>query len=569
MTNRPWLEPPELPAGRTPVHLDPLLDRLLARRGVQTGDQARDFLDPGHRHTPFAASLPALDEAVDRLASAIDQGQRVAIFGDYDADGITATAILTIALRSIARDPSLVQSHLPRRAHGYGLNDAAIDTFAAAHTQLLIAVDCGSSDHAQIAHARRAGMDVIVIDHHQLSANPPEGAIVVSTQRTPPGDPLRDLCAAGLAFLVVARLAREGFAIATPASDCETALLSLVALGTLADVMRLDGINRALVRDGLRWIRARPLPGIAALCGKAGLQPESLTAENVVFKLAPRLNAPGRLDDPSPSLDLLLATDLRKADGFAQDVEDKNNERRAKSLEVQKAASDIVSKCPDLDRTPVLVVDGCNWGIGLLGPVAAQLCDRYGRPVVVLTRDGGRLHGSARSVSGFDIAAALTDCADLLERHGGHAGAAGLSLLPENLGALTQRLNRAASGLALGDDNALALDADLPAERLTLATARTLRELEPHGPANERPVFRIRDVGVRQYDAVGQGGIHLSLQLATPAETVKAIGFNLAKRSGELVRTRQIDIAATVKIDSWNGRERLDLEVLDFKPADA
>lgn len=569
MTPPRWIEPEAIPAGIPPLHGDPLIHELLAHRGILSPFDAEAFLDSRPRHAPNPATLPNLSRAVDRIGQALERGERIGIFGDYDADGVTATALLSYALRAAAHDSGLIIPRLPTRDEGYGLSRVAVDEFHSARVTLLIAVDCGSSDHGPVRHARGLGMDVVVIDHHQIPGDPPEGAIVVSPQ-LPGGEALADLTAVGVAYVVVTALARDGHRIDGDGESPETGLLDFVALGTIADMAPLNGINRALVRDGIRELRKGKRRGLAELCRKAGVSPAAVGAEQIVFKLGPRLNAAGRMGDPRLALELLLEDDLLRAAGLAGELEQINDQRRAESARVQKEAESIVASNSALLDHRVLVVTRPGWPSGLLGPVAAQLVDKYGRPAIVLSERNGQSHGSARSVPGFDITGAMERCRDLLTRFGGHGQAGGLALAADAVPALTRAMDAmvAELGIDVPFQPELRIDADLPASRLTLQTAELLELLQPYGVGNEQPLLRVRGIGVRQWDAIGADKSHLRLQLALPGGMAKAIGFGMASRSKELLFARRIDIAALVKIDQWNGQRRLDVEVKDFRPSE-
>lgn len=570
MTPPRWIEPAEIPTGLPSLHVDPLLHELLARRGIDSGERATAFLDQRPRHTPDTGTLPNLTAAVDRIGRALEQGEQIAIFGDYDVDGVTATALLTRALRAAARGSDLVVPRLPTRGEGYGLSRAAIEEFHHAGAALLIAVDCGSGDHDQVAYAQMLGMDVVVLDHHQIQGVPPPGAIVVSAQ-LPGGETLADLSAVGVAFMVVAALAREGHRIDGTDGEPETGLLDLVALGTIADMVPINGVNRALVRDGLREIRKGKRHGLVELSRKAGINPAAVSAEQLVFKLGPRLNAAGRMGDPRLALDLLLEDDQLRAAELANELEFVNDQRRAESSRVMREAEVLIASSPELQERKVLVVSHPGWPAGLLGPVAAQLVEKFRRPAVVLAESNGSSHGSARSIPGFDITGAMQRCRDLLTRFGGHNQAGGLALASERVSAFTSAMEASLNeaGIAVPFQAELKLDADLPANRLTLRTAELLEQLQPFGAGNEQPLLRVRGVAVRQWDAIGADKSHLRLQLALPGGMAKAIAFGMADRSKELLFARRIDIAAVLKIDHWNGQRRLDVEIRDFRPTDS
>ena len=457
----------------------------------------------------------------------------------------------------------LVAMRLPIRSEGYGLTIEAVEAFADNKIDLLITVDCGSNDHAPIARARELGLDVIVFDHHQITGTTPEGAIVVSAQLGPENE-LRDLSAVGVAFLAVCELSRRGRAL-PPGGD--VALLDLVALGTIGDVMSLLGVNRALVRDGLVWIRKGARPGLRALMRKAGVRPESVDSETISYKLAPRMNAAGRVADPKLAYDLLTVPSERAASQFAEDLERLNERRRDESKAILDDVARMVSNDLACLDAPLLVFSSERWSAGLAGPAAAKLSERYRRPVVVLAADGDLLHGSARSTPGFDIAAAFATLTGLLERHGGHKQAAGLTVHRTKLLELRQELNAMAG--APGEDlsrETFEIEADLDPGRLDLATARLIEELQPFGHRNPRPLLRIRDLKLQRTEVIGQDRSHLRLILNNGASSVKAVMFGGAARHAQALSGARIDIVGRLGLDHWNGAERLDLKVIDFRP---
>ncbi len=568
MSRMVWIEPEPIPVDQEQLHRDPLIHELLYRRGIRTKEEANEFIRSSPSAAPDLSLLPNLHRAVDRACQAIESGETIAVYGDYDADGVTSTALLVRALRAASGDPSRVLYRLPTREEGYGLNATAVEALTKAGATLLVAVDCGSTDHQHVAHARELGLDVIVFDHHLMHDDGPEGAIVVSAQLAESGV-YRELAAVGVAYLFVSALAREGCKVDGDSGDHETSLLDLVALGTIADVSPLLNANRSLVRDGLAQIRKNPRAGVAALCQKAGLSPLTLTAEQISFKIAPRLNAAGRMADPRLALELLLTDNLLEAENLANQLELLNSDRRTTSTRIIEAAESAVRSVEGWAERPLLLIVGTGWTAGVLGAVANQLMTRFGRPVVVLADDGAISRGSARSIPGFDISAALSDSSDLLLTYGGHSQAAGLSLRSENVPELETRLIEAVreSGLVLATDQELLIDAELPAALLSLETAQLVESLQPFGQGNRTPLLLVRDVSVRQYDTVGHDKTHLTLQLQTPKGVRRAVSWGAAARSRELVSRPTIDIVCAIGIDTWNGQIRLQVEVKDFRPS--
>jgi single-stranded-DNA-specific exonuclease len=507
--------------------------------------------------------------AIERVSSAIDGRERIAIFGDYDADGITATAILTLALRSAATDADLISSRLPRRDEGYGLRADVIDEIANGGADLLIAVDCGSSDHDAVAHARARGLSVVILDHHKMRDAGPDGAIVASTRVVGnAASDYDDLTGAGLAYLLVVGLARHGYDVA-PSGESESSYLDLVAIGSIADVASLAGINRPLVRAGLQRINERPRVGIERMLSRIGVELGQTTARSIAFKVAPRLNAAGRISDPSPALDLLLATNTVDADQLVSQIEQFNERRKVESRRIEELAEAQLAARPDLAESALLVCSGAGWPSGLLGVVASRLAERYGRPAIVLTDRDGVSSGSARSVQGIDITEALSVAGPIVERYGGHSQAAGLSISTANITSLTEHLGAwiGAKGVPVPVVPSIRLDAELPKRRLKLDAVTSLSELEPFGEGNPQPLFLIRDVAVRDYSTMGHDRSHLRITVDTGDGPVKVVMWGAAHRSRELLFQPRIDIAATIDADHWNGKARLHVEARDFRPA--
>ena len=568
MATKRWVEPESLPAEVAGLHPDPLLAELLYRRGLRSPVEAAGFLGLTPPSAPDPFRMPNLAAAVARVCRALEAGERIGVFGDYDADGVTATALLVRALRAATGDPARVRFRLPTRAEGYGLSAAGIDDLAREGVTLLLAADCGSCDHDEVRYARQLGLDVVVLDHHQLPDAGPDGAIVVSARL--PGAEAADfaeLSAVGVAYLLVVGLVRAGCLAGGP--DAEQDHLDLVALGTIGDVSPLVGPNRPLVREGLRRLRRRPRPGIAALCRRARIEPEAVTSATVAFKLVPRLNAAGRMEDPRLALDLLLTEDHYEAARLADRIEALNDERKVKGQAILAEAEQTLLSRTDLDSRGLLIVAGEGWAGGVLGIAAAKLTERFGRPVIVLNRDGEISRGSARSVPGFDINAALAGSAPLLREHGGHSQAAGLSLPSANITKLETSLSEAVKALPVPLPLAPELrpEAILPPVRLHVETARLLQVLEPHGAGNETPLLLVKDVRVRQYSLVGQDRRHLKLLVETGRGVASVMVWGAADRSGELLRSPRLDLALTIRLDRWNGQERLEAVAEDFRPA--
>jgi single-stranded-DNA-specific exonuclease len=561
-----WIEPEPLPSSIPHLDDHPVVNELLWRRGIASPVDAQHFLSTSLRAAPDPLLLPNMNEAAERVTTALATGEKIGIFGDYDVDGITATALLVTAIRpSLAGDDQVV-ARLPRRDEGYGLNLAAIEEFERAGVTLLIAIDCGSSDRAHVAAARARGMDVVIIDHHVIAGSPPDGAIVVSARLSEDGA-YKECCSAALAFLFVTVLAQRGVPVDGGDGRPETDLLDFAALGTIGDVSPLTGVNRAFVRDGLRVMQRSPRPGIRALCDAAGVALADLNAETIPFKITPRLNAAGRLGDPRIALDLMLARDDRTARRLAQEIDGINSERRLLGERIAREAEALLITDPNWESRRSFVLCGEAWHPGVIGIVAGQFASRYGRPVIVLSDDGTRGRGSARSVPGVDIMTVLDPHRGLFERFGGHSQAAGMTIDRTRVDELRDLLEAAVKAMEIDipAPPAITIDLDLPHHLVTLNTYEAIDRLQPFGANNERPVVSIRNVLVQETQIMGKERSHLRLTVSTLRGPLKVLFWGAANRAREAALGSRIDLAGTLKRDSWNGIDRLQMELKDFR----
>ncbi len=560
-----WIEPVPLKGGQPPFHSDPLLHAILSRRLANVTDAA-DFLNADPRPAPDPHLLPGMTEATARIARALRRNEPIGIFGDYDTDGVTSSALLTLALRAASGGSQPIAIRLPLRREGYGLSETGVEDLARAGSRLLVAVDCGSKDHAAVERARELGLDVVVLDHHRIMVPPPPHAIVASPQLREDA-PYKTMSAAGIAYLLATALARDGFDTGGGAGKEPTALLDLAMVGLVGDVSSLTGVNRALVRDGLRQVRHEPRPGLRALCASAGIDPTVLSSTQIAFQLSPRLNAPGRLGDPRPSYELLVTQDLRRAERLAEQAEQANQRRKLLQDRVLRDVETALVADPQQLERRVLVFAGPGWEPGIVGLAAGKLAEKHDRPVIVLTVVDGIAHGSARSVPGFDITSALADSAGALIRFGGHERAAGLALPASNIRDLDDALQRAiaVSHVAPPGLPRLAIDAELEPARLRLETARLIQDLGPFGEGNPVPVLRISRMPIRGYTVMGREKQHLKILTTGGTSDGEAILWSGADRSRELLGARHVDLVGVLETNVWNGTPRVQMRLADFR----
>lgn len=562
-----WIEPIPLEAGLPLFHGDPLLNAILSRRFGAVADAA-DFLNADPRPAPDPHLLPGMTEATARIASALRRNEPIGIFGDYDTDGVTSAALLTLALRAASGGSQPVTIRLPLRREGYGLSEAGVEDIARAGGRLLVAVDCGSKDHAAVERAQKLGLDVVVLDHHRITVPPSPHAIVASPQLTEDA-PYKTVSAAGIAYLLATALAGHGFDTGGGAGKEPTVLLDLAMIGLVGDVSRLTGVNRALVRDGLRQMRQNPRPGLRALCESAGIDPVALSSTHVAFQVSPRLNAPGRLDDPRPAYELLVTQDRRRAERLAEQAENANQRRKLLQDRILREIEASLIADPSRLERRVLVFAGSGWEPGIVGLAASKLADKHDRPVIVLNVLDGVAHGSARSVPGFDITSALAETASILNRFGGHERAAGLALPAANVGDLDEALQRsiADSQAAAPGPPRLVIDADLEPGRLRLDTVRLIQSLGPFGEGNPVPMLRISRMPIRGYTVMGREKQHLKILTASAAHEGEAILWSGANRSRELLGARHVDLVGVLETNVWNGTPRVQMRLADFRRA--
>lgn len=507
----------------------PLREKLLLLRGLPAGPERDHFLYPAPHRTlnqllGDPATLPDMPQAVTRLRDAVKTGETICVYGDYDADGVTATAILVRGLRCLG---ATVEYYIPHRVEeGFGLKEEAIRTIAAGGARLLVTVDCGTSDGSEVAVARALGMDVIITDHHSLPATLPDAVAVVNPNRPENLYPEHFLTGAGLAYNVLRALA---YSMGAASNLKGSEYVQLAALGTIADVARILGENRVLVRAGLVALRLRPLPGVRAMLAVSGFRGTDVTETDVSFKLAPRLNAAGRMAHANLACELLLADDPTHAGQLARDMERLNESRRATTDGMLLQASGLVD-AGHVFGGDVLTVYHEDWSPALLGIIAGRLSKLHAVPVIAASRYGDGVRASARSVPGLDITRALDGCAELLTEHGGHAQAAGFSTSTAGLRAVHEHLLRVFAGSRKAVT--VEVDAELSPGDLSSALVEDVAALSPFGGGNPEPLFGLRNVQPRGVRVFGKQRAHLSFEVpGASGIPVEVIAFGISDRA--------------------------------------
>jgi single-stranded-DNA-specific exonuclease len=526
--------------------LRPLTARVLAGRGIVRADLASKFLEPRLSDLRRPDGMADLPRALERLVAALKGGETFGVFGDYDVDGVTTAATLATALRALG---GKVVARAASREAGYGVGVEDVSRFAAEGCRVLVTGDCGTSDHEALAAARARGIDVIVIDHHELPAGDSPAYALINSRRPDDAFPFKGLASCGVAFYLAAALRTR---LGAPFDPRE--LLDLVALGTIADLVPLTDENRILVAAGLKVLSARKRPGLAALAARAELTDGPITAHQAAFRLTPRLNAAGRLGEAQLALDLLLAGPA-DAERLAGALDDQNTERqRIQELVWMEARAQAAEQA----EAPALVVGAEGWHHGVVGIVAARLVDEYARPAIAVGFKDGEGRGSARTVPGVNLFEALGACGAHLTRFGGHAGAAGLSIARERLdGFRAAFVAEAARQLAGRPAAAVDVDAEVALGDLDLAFAEELARLGPFGAANREPLFALRGVVARATRVVGKGHLQLTLDHGGVVSEAIAFGLGAADPGPGAV----LDLLATAELDTFRGARRARLRV--------
>jgi single-stranded-DNA-specific exonuclease len=545
--------------------LPPLLVQILYNRQLHDVGEARSFLAKDSADdNPF--QLTGMNEAVARLRLAIRENEPIAVYGDYDADGVTATALLVSTLLALGAE---AHPYIPKRLEeGYGLNCEALSDLASRGTKVVVTVDCGVRSLEECAHARGVGLDLIVTDHHGVGAELPIATAVLDPHRADERYPYHDLAGVGLAYKLAQALflAEDRVPTSQVRAHLEAEdLLDLVALGTVADLAPLTGENRALVWRGLRVLNEAKRVGIATLLTQVGVEAGRVDAGTIGFALGPRLNAAGRLDDAMASYELLMATDVDDARRLAAQLDEQNRERQERMAEMVQLAREQVL---DMGEQPLYVLADARYMSGIAGLVASRITEEFYRPSLVIALDGEESRGSGRSISAFHLTRALDECRDLLVRHGGHAMAAGFSILNDRIGSFREKMLSIAARVLAPQDliPTVKVDVALPLSQANAETIAMVEDLQPFGIGNPRPTFVSHSVLVRGSRLVGRGeNTSLKLVVSDGAAVWDAIAFRDATPPVQV--PRHIDLVYTIRTRMWKGQRRVELVVKDWRPA--
>ena len=541
--------------------LPTLAAMTLCARGMDTPEKARAFLDAGRGQLQDPLLMKDMDRAAARVARALAAGETIAVYGDYDVDGITSTSLLTDFLR---REGGDVIPYIPdRMEEGYGLNTDALDTLHQAGVSLVVTVDCGITAVEEARYATRLGMDLVITDHHECKEELPAALAVVDPHQADCPYPFKCLAGVGVALKLVLALGGK-----PRQEELLNRYADLAAIGTVADVMSLTGENRTIVRLGLEALRHTGRPGLKALLAQAGLEERPLNSVAIGYTLAPRLNASGRMGCASLAAELLLTADPARGEELAIQLCELNRERQTIEAQISAECQELAEALPPEERY-ALVLAGGHWHQGVVGIVASRLAEKYSCPAFMICLQDGKGKGSCRSFGGFNLFAALEHCAPLLEGFGGHELAAGFTILEENIPAFTAAMNDYVRQCTGGTEMVSTLEVDCPVDDvgiLTLEGVEGLDLLEPYGSGNPKPVFSLSGCLITALSEVG-GGRHLKLKLASGGRSFDAIFFSATAAEMGVAQGDRVDVAFTPQVNEYRGWRSVQFQVCDLRPA--
>jgi single-stranded-DNA-specific exonuclease len=537
----------------------PLVAQILANRGISDPSQIELFLSNDRRSESAPQLMADMDKAVIRTNQALYSGEKIAIYGDFDADGITATAVLTQGLEALG---GRITPYIPRRSsEGYGLRTAALEKLHEQGVSLVITVDTGITAITEVENARKMGMDVIITDHHVPPGRLPSAIAVVNPKRTDSAIPPFDIAGVGVAFKFLQALIPDK----GPRQEIVNKALDLVALGTVADMVPLMGQNRYWVKAGLELLNNTQRVGLQELMRSSRLQPGKLDAQSISWTLGPRINAAGRIDNATTSYRLLVTENMQEANFLVSDLEKKNAERlRQTNALMEKASKAVIARGVE---QPLLIAAGDDYTPGVMGLVAGRLSDRYYRPVILLRIGHEFCRGSARSIEEFNLMSALEACSDLMSNFGGHTRAAGFNVPTINLDQFQQRIVQSAREKLEGLDLRphINIDAEVSLDVFSGDTYQKIQQLAPFGVGNPLPIFLSRRVEIVEQKLVGNGNEHLKLKVKQAGAVWDVMGFDQGAYVAEIAP--YIDTVCNLELNRWNGQETLRLNLLDFEPS--
>jgi len=543
------------------LNISPILSQLLINRGIRELSGARRFLKSDFKDLRDPFAFKDMEKAVDRILKAINNEERILIFGDYDVDGITSTALLFLILRELT---SNLYYYIPNRfKEGYGLNEKVIDLAYQNDFTLIITVDCGISSVYEVAKAGNYGIDVIIIDHHKLQEEVPS-AISIINPKYDEGYPFKELAGVGVCFKVAQGLYEK----LKKEQEYLYSFLDYVVLGTIADSVPFLDENRILIRHGLKVLNRTKREGLKALMLGSGVDYGDLNTKKINFALAPRLNAAGRLGDPKLALELLLVDSSSKAEYLAKKLNEINKLRRDIGDNILKKARELAFKQIEEENNKILVLSSEDWNQGVIGIIASRLVDEFNRPTIVISKEDGIGKGSGRSIKGFHLYRALETCKDILMNFGGHKYAVGVTIDCNQISIFKSRMNEIAQNYIKDSDliPELEVDAQLSLSDINLDLIKDINNLEPFGLGNPQPIFCSYNNIISDWRLVGENKEHLKLKIMDKNKVFDGIGFGLCKGGNQLYsKSKVADLAFNLEMNKWNGIENIQLNIKDIK----
>lgn len=543
-------------------HISPVIATVLLNRGIEK-DDIPSYLKKSMSDVVNPKLMLDMDKAVERINKAIESKEKIAVYGDYDVDGITSTALLYEFLSSMGAD---VEYYIPdRKGEGYGINIMAVNKLYKQGIKLLITVDCGITAVGEVEFARLQGMDVIITDHHTCKDRLPTAAAAILNPKKPDCTyPFDALAGVGVAFKLILALAMEN---GLSTKEVFAKYVDIATLGTIADVVPLLGENRIITDKGLKVLQNPRRMGLRAIMEVAGVMGKPINASTVAFAIAPRLNAAGRLGTATTAVELLLTKDENRAREIALDLDNENKERQLTERQIFDEALAMIASDPNFEKKKVIVLAQENWHQGVIGIVASRLCDLYYKPCILISHSNGVGKGSGRSIAGLNLFDALTHCEKHLIDFGGHAVAAGLNINMSDLDSFIKEINKYADEALTDKDMipSVSIDCPLSENAVTLDNAKILSSLEPFGMGNEKPVFAMADAQVVNVAPVGADSKHLRLRIAKNNQLINCIGFGMGEYAETISRGTILNLAFQMDINVYQGMENVQLILKDLK----
>ena len=555
------LEPKKISEFSKKYKISYVMSTVLLNRGIETEEQVKGYISKSLEFINNPKLLPDIEAAVERIISAIENKEKIVIYGDYDVDGVTSTSLLYSFLNDNGAD---VEYFIPdRMKDGYGLNVFAVNKLSKKGTRLIITVDCGISSFGEVELAKAQKMDVIITDHHTCKEKIPQALAVVNPKRPDCEYPFNALAGVGVTFKLVLATAMK---LGLNTRECFDKYVEFAAIGTVADVVSLLGENRVIVHKGIKSIEKSDNYGIKSLLKISGAYGKEINSTTIAFMISPRLNAAGRMGSAELAVNLLLSKSEEEAYELAVKLDMINKQRQKTELEIFNEAVEMIENDPDMDNKKVIVLAKEGWHHGVIGIVASRIVEMYYKPCILIAQEGNVGKGSGRSVSQMNLFDALKECEDLLTQYGGHDQAAGLSINMDNFNSFVIKINKyAQERFETGFVKTLDIDCSVPSAFISIQSAKQLKWLEPVGMDNEKPVFALKGVKVVNATVMGAEGKHLKIKVDLSGNVVEAVGFGFGDYAKYLTPGRLIDIAFNLDINYFMESEKVQLIIKDIK----